>query len=95
MKDVIKYWQEIFDIKDWNISTKRILPEQIVYNGEDYFIGISRDFDKKEAIINHDIDLTEESIVHELLHIVYPEKNEAWINETTGQFIFLNINTNP
>ncbi len=88
MKDVIRYWQEIFDITDWDIRTKRILPEQIVYNGEDYFIGISRDFDKKEAIINHDIDLTEESIVHELLHIVYPEKNEEWVNETTSQFIF-------
>ena len=87
VSETIRYWQEVLDIKDWDISTQRIYREQVIYNGEDYFIGISRDFDKKEAIINHDIDLTEESIVHELLHVAYPEKNEAWVNETTNQYM--------
>jgi hypothetical protein len=85
--DTIKDWQKILDITDWNISYKRIKPEQIEYNGEDYFIGISRDFDKKEAIIHHDVDLTEEAIIHELLHIAYPKKDEEWINETTKQYL--------
>jgi len=81
--DTIRDWQKILKITDWNISTKRILPEQIVYNGEDYFIGISRDFDKKEAIIHHDVDLTEEAIVHELLHVAYPKKDEVWVTKET------------
>ena len=87
MKDVIRYWQEVLNIKDWKISTKRIYPGQIIYNGEDYFIGISRDFDKKEAIINHDIDLTEESILQELLYIAHPEQSETSINEMRQQYI--------
>ena len=87
MSESIKYWQKILKITDWDISLKRIVPEQIEYNGEDYFIGISRNFDKKEAIIHHDIDLTEEAIVHELLHVAYPEKNESWINEITNQYL--------
>lgn len=87
MSDTITYWQEILKIADWKISLKRIMPEQIDYDGEDYFIGISRDFDKKEAVIHHDIDLTEEAIVHELLHVAFPEKNEEWINETTDQYL--------
>ena len=56
--------------------------------GEEYFIGISIDWDNLSGVIYHDIALTEESIVHELLHVAYPEKNEAWINETTDQYIF-------
>jgi|TARA_R100000093_G_scaffold19847_2_gene11429 hypothetical protein len=87
VSDTITYWQEILKIADWKISLKRIMPEQIDYDGEDYFIGISRDFDKKEAVIHHDIDLTEEAIVHELLHVAFPEKNEEWINETTDQYL--------
>ena len=87
MSDTITYWQEILKIADWKISLKRIMPEQIDYDGEDYFIGISRDFDKKEAVIHHDIDLTEEAIVHELLHVAFPEKTEEWINETTDQYL--------
>ncbi len=87
ISDTIRYWQGVLDIKDWDISIQRIYQEQVIYNGEDYFIGITRDFDKKEAIINHDIDLTEESIVHELLHVAHPTKDEHWINETTKQYI--------
>ena len=34
-----------------------------------------------------DIDLTEEAIIHEILHIRYSTENEDWINETTRQYI--------
>lgn len=71
----IKIWQERLGITDWVIRTRKISPGQIEYNGEDYFIGIERDFDRGEAVIYHDVPLCEESIVHELMHIVFPEKN--------------------
>lgn len=95
MTETLKYWQDIFDITDWKISLKRILPEQIVYNGEDYFIGISRNYKEKTAVIYHDIDLTEESIVHELLHVACPTRDEHWINETTKKYIGSYFNRSP
>lgn len=82
-KKAISRWQDKLSISDWNITTEEIDTKQVVYNGEDYFIGISRDFDKKEAIIHHDVDLTEEAIVHELLHVAYPKKDEVWVTKET------------
>jgi hypothetical protein len=89
MEDIIKKWQHILRLKDWTIKTNKISPESIIYNGEKYFIGIHRDFGRKLGIIYHDVDLTEEYIVHELLHIVFPipqedesyEDYERWITE--------------
>lgn len=89
MEDVIKKWQHILRLKDWTIKTNKIYSESIIYNGEKYFIGIHRDFGRKLGIIYHDVDLTEEDIVHELLHIVFPipqedesyEDYERWITE--------------
>lgn len=89
MELLIKKWQSKFGISDWQIKTERILPEQIVYSGETYFIAIERDFNKKEGIIYHDIDLCEESIIHELLHVKNPEKNEDWVNMKTNQLLKL------
>lgn len=91
MDEIIKKWQHIFRLKDWKITTNKIPSESIIYNGEDYFIGIHRDFSRKLAVIYHDINLTEEAIIHELLHIVFPLPNEdetfedyeRWITDVT------------
>ena len=71
MEGVIKKWQTRLQIEDWDINTQRIESGQIDYDDQNYFIGIERNFDNQTAIIYHDIDLYEEAIVHELLHIVY------------------------
>lgn len=84
---MIKEWQAKLQIPHWVITTERIDPEQVMYAGEDYFIGISIDWDNLSGVIYHDIDLTEEAIIHELLHIRYSTENEDWINETTRQYI--------
>ena len=86
---LIKKWQLNFGITDWQITTEKIDPNQIVYNGETYFVGIERDFEKKEGIIYHDIDLCEESIIHELLHVKSPDKDEDWVNNKTNQLLNL------
>tara|TARA_R110000796_G_scaffold126380_9_gene241176 strand:- start:770 stop:1051 length:282 start_codon:yes stop_codon:yes gene_type:complete len=88
-KYLINKWQEQFGITDWQITTEKIDPKQVVYNGETYFVGIERNFENKEGIIYHDIDLCEESIVHELLHVRNPDKNEEWINMKTTQILKL------
>lgn len=87
MELLIRKWQLRFGIIDWQIKTERILPEQVEYNGETYFIAIERDFDKRKGTIYHDIDLSEEAIVHELLHVRNPEKNEDWVNMKTSQIL--------
>ncbi len=90
----IRKWMRYFNIFDWVIKTERIQPDQVMYNGETYFIAIERDFEKSSATIFHDINLTEVAIVHELLHIVYPkeqvgetyEEYEAWIDAASYEY---------
>ena len=84
---MIKEWQEKLQIPNWVITTEKIDPKQVIYEGEKYFIGISIDWDNFSGVIYHDIDLTEEAIIHELLHIRYATKDEDWINDTTQQYI--------
>jgi len=87
MNKVISEWQTKLGITGWNITTERIDAEQVMYAGEEYFIGIAIDWDNLRGVIYHDIDLTEEAIIHELLHIRYSTENEDWINDTTKQYI--------
>ena len=87
MNKTIQEWQTKLGISQWDITTEKIDPKQVIYEGEKYFIGISIDWENLSGVIYHDIDLTEESIIHELLHIRYPKKNEEWINETTTQYL--------
>lgn len=96
MNPLIKSWAERLGVDDWDIRAERIDPKQVEYNGEDYFIGIERDFDGRSAVIYHDIPLDEESIVHELLHIAFPqseaesyEEYEEFIARATKDTIFL------
>ena len=87
MNEMIKEWQDKLQIPHWDITTEKIDPKQVVYEGETYFIGISIDWDNLSGVIYHDIDLTEEAIIHELLHIRYSTENEDWVNETTRQYL--------
>ena len=83
---LIHKWQDKLGISDWSISTERIEPEQVVYNGATEFIGVyfnQEDLALKEAIIYHDTDLYEEAIVHELVHVRYPTRSEDWVNKKT------------
>ena len=87
----ISKWQDLFGIEDWDIVTEQIDLDRVTveYNGHKYFVGIFRDFDDKKATIYHDVELDEETIIHELLHIVFPKPNpdetyqdyELWITE--------------
>ena len=96
MKALIESWAIRLGVEDWDIRTERIDPNQVEYSGEDYFVGVERDFDGRKAVIYHDIPLDEESIVHELLHIAFPQAEdedyddyEDFITRTTKDTIFL------
>jgi hypothetical protein len=87
MKEVIKEWQDKLEISNWDITTEKIEPEQVIYDGEEYFVGIAIDWNNLSGVIYHDIDLTEDAVIHELLHVRYKDKDEDWINETTKQYL--------
>jgi hypothetical protein len=86
-------WKKILGIEDWSVGIEKIDPEKVTveYCGHKYFIGIFRDFDKKEATIYYDTELDEETIAHELLHIVFPKPEadetyhdyELWITDAS------------
>ena len=86
---MLQEWKEKLGLDEWNITTEQINPEQVVYpeecvEEERFFIGIQPNHERHTAVIYHDIDLYDEAIVHELLHIKYPSKSENWIiNKTT------------
>ena len=84
---IIKNWQNKLGISEWGITLESIHPEQIEYNGENYFIGITRDFKNKNGVIYHDIDLYEEAIIHELLHVRYPTRSEYWVDKESKKLL--------
>ena len=87
MNKLVQKWQSKLELKEWSFLIDEIQPEQVVYDNDcpvkdRYFVGIEIDKENKVGTIYHDRELTEADIIHELLHVKYPAKNEAWINET-------------
>ena len=96
MKPLIDSWVKRLGLEDWSIRTERIDPDSIDYDGEDYFIGIERDFEGRNAVIYHDVPLDEQSIVHELCHVLFPEEDgenyenyERFIDEMANDLVML------
>ena len=92
MIDTIQKWKSLLNLNDWEISIQKIDQSQVDYprdciGKEKYFIGIEKDHANKKGIIYHDVDLYEEAIVHELLHIKHPKKPESWINYKTSNLM--------
>lgn len=88
MRSVIEKWKDRLGLHLWSIGTQEIISEQVVYpddctGDERFFIGVEKDHNRFEATIYHDVPLYEEAIIHELLHIRYPDKSEDWVNKKT------------
>ena len=76
----------------WDITTEVINSEQVTYpddcqNKERFFIGIEIHHNKSKAVIYHDRPLYEEAIVHELLHVKYPDWSEDQVNIETEKLL--------
>ncbi len=90
LKKTIKKWTYIFDLVDKNIKTKRIDREQVVFpndidEADKYYVGVYVIDD--DVTIYHDRDLTEEDIIHELIHVAYPKLEEQEVVDFTNQII--------
>lgn len=84
--DMVYYWIDALGLKGWTITTEKIDKKSVTYDNEvpeedRYFVGIQIDKKNMQARIYHDRPLNDSYIVHELLHVKYPEKTEEWINE--------------
>ena len=91
----ISKWQSKLELNEWSFPIQAIKPEQVNYDNDcpvkdRYFVGIGIDKENKIGTIYHDRELTESDIIHELLHVKYPTKNEAWINTTERILIKIN-----
>ena len=99
----IDIWKSLIliclDLNDWTIDTLPIDDKQVSYPVDidfcdKFFIGINYDSETKTGTIYYARELTEEDVLHELLHVKYPkthklcehmiyEKYENWIQEQT------------
>ena len=94
---MIDKWKGLLSLNDWTIKTKEIDPKAVTYNNdcpsEDrYFVGIEADHNGGIATIYHDRPLIEEYIVHELLHVKYPDWLEDQVNKETERLLKQNKN---
>jgi len=88
---MIDKWKKKLGLTEWDIVPHNIISAQVVFPDDihpkdKYFIGVYNK-DRRSAIIYHDIDLYEEAVVHELLHLKYPDKDEAWVNNKTEELL--------
>ena len=86
---MIDKWLKKLEL-DWIIITESISRDQVICDcpPEDcYFIGIDYNLKTKKAVIYYDRALTEEDIVHELLHVKYPEWSEDQVNKETKNLL--------
>jgi hypothetical protein len=85
---MLEYWQNLLELNHWKIRLISIDPDQVTYDSdvpeEDrYFIGIKRDYDTFTADLYYDRELKDEDVIHELLHVRFPNWSEEEINDIT------------
>jgi len=85
----IEHWKTVLKINDWNIVCQSISEMQVTEALMDdtlghEFVGIERQFDSKTGILYHTRPLLEDDIIHELLHVRYPEWSEEKVTFWTS-----------
>ena len=89
---MVKKWQLMLDISNWTIKCESIDEMQVVddLNGDkpgNEFVGIAINFSNRTGVIYYTRDLQEDDIVHELLHVRFPNWSEKQVNYWTDLLI--------
>ena len=89
---LLEAWQVLLDISHWSISLNPIDEMQVVDDLNDgnpgnEFVGIAIDFKNRKGIIYHTRPLLEDDIIHELLHVRFPDWSEQKVNNWTNLLI--------
>ncbi len=88
----VKKWQSLLNIIHWDIICEPIDEMQVMddlkgdFPGHE-FVGIAIDFVNRSGIIYHTRTLKDDDIVHELLHVQFPEWSEQTVNYWTDLII--------
>lgn len=86
----INYWKRKLDIEHYHISLEKISESQVcddnLITGNE-FVGIYTDHKNFRAYLLHTRELYIDDIVHELLHVKYPEWTDDRINEETENIL--------
>lgn len=91
-KNWIDFWRHWLNLSDWHIISQSILKEQVCYDdsipdSDRYFIGIEIKKKYKVGVIYHDRELDGTSILHELLHIKFPNFSEDEVNKRCDEIV--------
>ena len=78
---MIERWQKKLGLEEWTIDAEQIDPASV---------GIMPSEVSLHATIFHDRPLAEEDVVHELLHVKYPNESEEWIVNKTKETLWEN-----
>jgi hypothetical protein len=86
----ISFWKKILNIEHYVINVEKISIYQV---SDDFcfvgnsFVGISTDHTHKIATIFHTRQLQDDDIIHELLHVKYPDWTEAQVNKRMDELL--------
>jgi len=91
-KQLIDKWLGKLRISKWSVNTEQIDPKSVTYPDDipakdKFFVGIQSAEEALHATIFHDRPLTEEDIVHELLHVKYNDWSEDQVNAETKKLL--------
>lgn len=84
----IRRVQELLDITDYTIYTEKVSRDQVTADdGNREFVGICVNQEEKICFLYHTRDLTDEDVVHELIHVAYPEFTEEEVSISTARLL--------
>lgn len=82
----IRFWQKFLDLDDYRIVSERISIWQVCDEACSVggsFCGVHIDRQRKLATIHHTRRINEEDVLHELLHVRYPDWSESQVQAET------------
>lgn len=90
-RNTVTFWQELFELKHWEITCIAISSAQVIDDlhvgtcGHE-FVGIAISHPNKRAQLYHTRPLLEDDLIHELLHVRFPQWSEEKVVATTTRF---------
>jgi hypothetical protein len=83
-------WQQRLGLDEFDVRLERVslfaVCDELCRVGNS-LVGIRADHDRRQAVIFHTRRLSEEDVVHELLHLRHPDWSERQVNARTAALV--------
>lgn len=86
----IVYWQNVLNLVDYRIVMEKVSPLQVTFEDGRIggcYVGSHLDEQNKTITLSSTRPLREDDVVHELVHMRYPQFSEAQVVEETASLI--------